>query len=60
VLRARLQRSLKHIRGALDQRKLASIQRSLLRAGFSGDVIRAELKSVTRGDLPELPDLEES
>jgi regulatory protein len=58
VVRARVQRSLKHIRGALSARKLASLHRSLLRAGFSGEVIRAELKTVTRGELPELPDID--
>ena len=56
LVRARLKRLLSHLRGAIDQRKLASIQRSLLRAGFSSDVIRAELKGVTRGDLPDFPD----
>jgi hypothetical protein len=27
----------------------------LLRAGFSSDVIRKELRSVTHGDLPDFP-----
>jgi len=43
-------------RGPLDQRKFASLYGSLLRAGFSSDVIRAELKRVTKDDVPELPD----
>jgi regulatory protein len=43
-VRARLQRRLAHLRGPLDQRKLASLHRSLLRAGFSSDTIRAELR----------------
>jgi regulatory protein len=55
-VRARLRRRLSHVRGALDQRKLASLYRSLLRAGFSSDIIRAELRGVTHGDLPDLPD----
>ena len=38
------------------QNKIASLYRSLLRAGFSSDAIRAELRGVTHGDLPELPD----
>ncbi len=60
-VRARLRRQLSHVRGALGKRKIASLYRSLLRAGFSSDVIRAELRGVTHGDLPDLadtPDLE--
>lgn len=56
LVRARLKRHLAHIRGGLGERKIASLYRSLLRAGFSADIIRAELRGVTRGDLPELPD----
>jgi len=56
LVRARLKRRLAHSRGALDGRNLASLYRSLLRAGFSADVIRAELKSAARGELPEPPD----
>ena len=55
-VRARLKRHLSHVRGALGQRKIASLYRSLLRAGFSSDVIRAELRGITHGDLPDLPD----
>ena len=54
LVRERLKRRLAHVRGALDQRKRASLYRSLLRAGFSSDVIRADLKRVTRADLPDL------
>lgn len=53
LVRKRLARHLKGVRGALDQRKIASVYRSLLRAGFATDVIRAELGKITRGDLPE-------
>jgi regulatory protein len=56
LVRARLKRRLSHLRGQLDQRKLASLYRSLLAAGFSSDIIRAELKGVTHGDLPDFPD----
>ena len=56
MVRARLKRRLAHFRGAIDQRKLASLYRSLLRAGFSADVIRAALKGITRGELPDRPD----
>lgn len=55
--RTRLKRRLSRVRGKLDQRKIASLYRSLLRAGFSSDIIRAELRGVTHGDLPELPEV---
>jgi regulatory protein len=51
MVRQRLERKLKLFRGALDHRKVASLYRSLLRAGFSADVIRRELKSLTAEDL---------
>jgi regulatory protein len=60
LVRTRLKRRLAHIRGPLDQRKIASIYRSLLAAGFSSDVIRAELRGVTHGELPDLPDPSEA
>jgi regulatory protein len=44
LIRARLKRRLANIRGPLDQRKIASIYRSLLAAGFSSDAIRSELR----------------
>lgn len=56
LVRARLKRHLSHVRGALGQQKIASLYRSLLRAGFSSDVIRAELRGITHGDLPDPPD----
>jgi regulatory protein len=56
LVRARLKRRLAHVRGALAQRHIASLYRSLLRAGFSADTIRAELRGITRGDLPDLSD----
>lgn len=45
MVRARLQRHLARWHGELDRRKLASLYRSLLRAGFSTDIIRAELNA---------------
>lgn len=56
LVRARLKRHLSQIRGAIGQPELARLYRSLLRAGFSADIIRAQLRGVTRGDLPDLPD----
>jgi regulatory protein len=55
LIRARLKRHLAHVRGALDERKIASLYRSLLRAGFSSDAIRNELRNVTRAAVPDLP-----
>jgi hypothetical protein len=37
----------------MDERKIASIYGSLLRAGFPSDVIRKELKNLTREEVPE-------
>jgi regulatory protein len=54
-VRARLRRHLSHVRGTLGQQKIASLYRSLLRAGFSSDIIRAELRGITHGDLPDFP-----
>jgi regulatory protein len=54
LVRARLKRRLAHLKLPLDQRKIASLYRSLLGAGFSADIIRKELRGATRGDLPDL------
>ena len=56
LLRKRIERKLKLRRGPLDDRKLASLYASLLRAGFSADLIRAELRALTRHDVPDLAD----
>ena len=55
LIRERLKRRLSHLRGALDEKKIASLYRILLRAGFSSDNIRKELRGVTRGNLPDFP-----
>jgi len=54
LVRQCIERKLKLYRGALDQRKLASLYSNLLRAGFSADVIRSELRALTRHDVPDL------
>ncbi len=54
LVRKRIERKLKLHRGALEERKLASLYSSLLRAGFSADVIRSELRALTRHDVSEL------
>ena len=53
TIRHRIERKLKLFRGELDQKKIASLYRSLLHAGFPSDAIRRELRSLTRADLPE-------
>ena len=52
MVRQRIERKLRSFRGEIDDRKLASLYRSLLRAGFSADVVRRELRSVTREEVP--------
>lgn len=50
LVRAKLQR-MAEAKGSLDARKVASLYRSLLRAGFGGDVIRAEIRKIGAGDI---------
>jgi len=54
MVRQRIERKLRSFRGEIDEQKMASIYSSLLRAGFSAEIIRRELKSLTREDLPEI------
>jgi SOS response regulatory protein OraA/RecX len=54
LVRQRIERKLRASRGEVDDRKLASLYRSLLRSGFSADLIRRELRSMTREDVPEV------
>lgn len=60
LVRARLKRRLAHVRGPLDQRKLASLYSSLLRAGFSADIIRTEIRAATSASLPDSPEIASS
>ncbi|MGH9729954.1 MAG: regulatory protein RecX [Candidatus Acidiferrales bacterium] len=62
LVRARLERRLRQIKGALNEKKRASLYRNLLRAGFSADVIRTELRAALKTDLaipPDAPSAEE-
>jgi regulatory protein len=54
VIRQRIERKLKLFRGEVDDRKIASLFRSLLRLGFPADLIRRELRSMTREDVPDV------
>lgn len=58
VVRTRLARRLKTLRGPLDERRTASIYNSLLRAGFNSDTIRRELRALAKASVevpPETP-----
>lgn len=54
VVRHRIEKKLKLFRGEIDDRKIASLFRSLLRAGFAPDVVRNELRAITREDHPAI------
>ncbi len=53
LVRQRIERKLKLYRGEIDQKKLASLYRSLLGAGFPSDLIRRELHRATHEEIPE-------
>ncbi len=59
LVRARLSQRLKSLRAPLDERRKASIYRSLLRAGFSADTIRRELRGFPAISADEFPDTPE-
>jgi regulatory protein len=54
LVRQRIERKLRLFRGEIDPKKIASLYRSLLGAGFSSDLIRRELHRVTHEDVPEV------
>jgi regulatory protein len=56
LVRTRLERRIKTLRGPLDERRVASLYRSLLRAGFSADTIRRELSALTKRTVEEVPE----
>jgi regulatory protein len=61
MVRERIARKLSSLfRGEIDDRKIASLYRTLLRAGFSSDTIRRELKRATTEDLPEVESPDET
>ena len=53
IVRQRIERKLRSFRGEISEKKFASIYRSLLSAGFPADLIRRELKNLTREALTE-------
>lgn len=54
VVRARVLRRLKTLGGPFDQRSAASLMSSLLRAGFSSETIRREIRAVTKAQVPDI------
>ncbi len=54
VIRQRIERKLRAFRGEIDQRKIASLYRSLIAAGFPSDLIRKELHRITHEEVPEV------
>ena len=60
MIRQRIERKVKSVRGEIDEKKMASIYGSLLRAGFPADVVRRELKSMTREELPDATTADEN
>jgi len=53
LVRARLSRRLKTLRGPLDEKRKASIYRSLLHAGFSAETVRRELRAIANVSVEE-------
>jgi regulatory protein len=49
LIRERIKRRLASLRGPLDRNKMASLQRNLMAAGFSGDLIRTEIRNAVSG-----------
>ncbi len=60
LVRARIQKKIAQVRGRaggeIDQKKIASLYRSLMAAGFSADLIRSEIRSATKAAPEEIPE----
>lgn len=54
LVRHRIERKLRMTRGEISEKKIASLYRSLLAAGFPSDVIRKELFRATKEHVPEV------
>jgi len=53
LIRQHIERKLRMKRGEIDERRLASLYRSLLGAGFPTDLIRKEIDRITQDKVPE-------
>jgi regulatory protein len=65
MVRQRLARKMRLLTGSkkasdLDDKKIASLYRSLLRAGFSADTVRRELRRLTKEVLPDADTIPDS
>ncbi len=60
LVRERIRRKLGQLRGSaaksIDEKKIASLYRSLIAAGFSADLIRSEIRDATKNDAPDAAD----
>jgi regulatory protein len=54
IVRQRIERKLRLFRGEIDQKKIASLYRSLIGAGFPAELIRQELRRMTHDEVPEV------
>ncbi len=54
MVRHRIERRLKLFRGEISDKKIASLYRSLVAAGFPPDIIRKELFRITREEVPDV------
>lgn len=53
LVRRRIERKLRLVRGEIDKKQIASLYRSLLGAGFPSELIRRELHRMTQKEIPE-------
>ena len=60
LVRRRIERKLRLFRGEIDKKKIASLYRSLLGAGFPSELIRRELHRMTQEEIPEVETSEEA
>jgi len=60
IVRLRIERKLRLIRGEISEKKIASLYRSLMAAGFAQDIIRKELLRITHEEVPDVDPLEDS
>lgn len=54
LVRHRIERKLRLFRGEINDKKIASLYRSLVAAGFPSDIIRKELFRITQEEVPEV------
>jgi regulatory protein len=60
IIRQRIERKLRLYRGEIDARKMASLYRSLIGAGFPSDLIRKELYRITHQEIPDVESSDET